>query len=136
MGGTEEISLEDFMSDSDFSDASEFKDFISSTTTEKSDILNDPPIDMSLSFDDSFVLETKANPEDDIETDIPVTQDFLSDIVTTGEETFDNFDDIFDNITDMNTPAEPEIKQEEIKPDLTTFSILSKSLREQRMKLS
>ncbi|MCR4939697.1 MAG: hypothetical protein K5930_06260 [Treponemataceae bacterium] len=125
MGGTEEISLEDFMSDSDFSDVSEFQDFISSTTTEKSDILDDPPIEMSLSFDDSFVLETESKAEDDIETDIPITEDFISDIVTTSEEGFDNFDDIFENITDMNAPQEPEPQVEEKHDTSVTYDEVS-----------
>ena len=115
MGGTEEISLEDFMSDSDFSEASEFKEFMtSSSAPEKSDILNDPPIEMSLTFDDSFVLEANDNSDTSAEAEIPI-DDFVSDIVTTGEETFDNFDDIFDNITDMNAPEIPDIPDEQPK---------------------
>ncbi len=114
---TEEVSLDDFM---DFSgldadagiDAAAIDAFAASTREkkqEKSDIENAPAIEMELEFDDDFVLETKANPEDDIDFDfealmagesIPVPPQ-----ATTGDELLDNFDDIFDSIVDEGAPS-------------------------------
>lgn len=106
---TEEVSLDDFGVDFGGVDMAAIDAFAASSKQEKSDIENAPAIEMELVFDDEFVLETKANPEDDIDfdfealmagesVDIPVP-------AATGDETLDNFDDIFDNIVDEGAPA-------------------------------
>lgn len=107
---TEEISLDDFGVDFGGSDSPSIDSFASSLKQEKSDIENAPAIDMELEFDDDFVLETKANPEDDIDFDfealmagaestaVPAASQGPSD------DLLNNFDDIFDNIVD-ETPA-------------------------------
>ncbi|MBQ0166954.1 MAG: hypothetical protein KBT02_07610 [Treponema sp.] len=105
---TEEISLDDFGVDFGGFDASAIDAIASSARQEKNDIENAPAIEMELEFDDEFVLETKANPEDDIDFDfealmagesVPVPQQ------ASGDELLDNFDDIFDNIVDETAPS-------------------------------
>ncbi len=105
--GTESVSLDEF--GIDFSDSStesvSLEDFIPAKKKEKNDIINDPPLEIELSFDDNFVMETVANPEDNIEGE----NDFM-DAVFTGDS-FDNFDDIFENITDIGETAAPVEEQ-------------------------
>lgn len=116
-GQTEEVSIDDFL---DFSgldadagiDSAAIDAFAASTRQpkqEKSDIENAPAIDMELEFDDEFVLETKANPEDDIDFDFEALMTGESISVpqqeTTGIDVLDNFDDIFDNIVDEGSPS-------------------------------
>ncbi|MCQ2612675.1 MAG: hypothetical protein MJ183_03635 [Treponemataceae bacterium] len=130
--GTESVSLDEF--GIDFSDSStesvSLEDFIPTKKKEKNDIINDPPLDIELSFDDNFVMETVANPEDNIEGE----NDFM-DAVFTGDS-FDNFDDIFENITDIgetSTPAEePAAASSEISfDDVSEFDDLLNSFSDE-----
>lgn len=130
--GTESVSLDEF--GIDFSDSStesvSLEDFIPTKKKEKNDIINDPPLDIELSFDDNFVMETVANPEDNIEGE----NDFM-DAVFTGDS-FDNFDDIFENITDIgetSAPAEePAAASSEISfDDVSEFDDLLNSFSDE-----
>lgn len=109
-GATEEISLDDFGVDFGGFDASAIDAFAASTKQEKSDIENAPAIEMELEFDDDFVLETKANPEDDIDFDFEALMagesiEIPQQTGSSGDELLDNFDNIFDNIVDESAPA-------------------------------
>ena len=93
--GDGEISLDSFF-DGDGGESISLEDFMPSEKKEKNDILNDPPMDIQLSFDDDFALNTRADPVGQMESfgdDISIA-DFASD----GGD-FD-FDAMFDNITD------------------------------------
>ena len=111
-GGTEEISLDDFGIDFSNSESISLDDFIT-PTEEKSDIIGDDPIDIQLSFDDSYVLSTAANPAEDFDTE------FGEGFLPTGDETLDNFDDIFDSISDISEPV-PEEQATSTKFKVTT----------------
>ena len=49
-----------------------------------------------ITFDDNYVVSTGANPLEEMETE--VTETFAS----SGDDILDNFDDIFDSVTDIN----------------------------------
>ena len=63
-GITEEVSLDDF----GLSEFVSLDDFIT-PTEEKNDIIGDEPLDIQLTFDDTYALATGANPLEEMETD-------------------------------------------------------------------
>lgn len=90
----EEISIDEFLNDSDEISLEEFMD-VPVQEQEKSDIQDEIPMDMELTFDDDFAVDTMADPVNQVE------EAMVSD-------SLDNFDEMFDNIVD-----EAEIQTEE-----------------------
>ncbi len=103
--GSEEIDLDSFMSGSSqdgfsdgdidlsaFMDSSEHVTLDSFIPAEKKtiELEDEPPIDMSLAFDDEFAVKTKADPVNDVET---ITIDSDGSI-----SEFSSFDAMFDSI--------------------------------------
>ena len=118
---TEELSLDDFLSDSGEIDVSdEFglssgdssdvtDDFLSDLNAEfggssesKSDLMDEEPIDIDLEFDDKFAADVQADASENIEDDSNFDE-FFSD---SGESSSveDNFDDMFAAIQDESAP--------------------------------
>ncbi len=118
---TEELSLDDFLSDSGEIDVSdEFglssgdssdvtDDFLSDLNAEfggssesKSDLMDEEPIDIDLEFDDKFAAEVQTDASENIE-DESNFDEFFSD---SGESSSveDNFDDMFAAIQDESAP--------------------------------
>lgn len=90
----EEISIDEFLSDSDEID---LEDFMDAPAQEKNDIQDEVPMDMNLTFDDDFTVDTAADPVNQMEETI---------------DSLDDFDQMFDNIVD-----EAEVKIEETVPE-------------------
>ena len=118
---TEELSLDDFLSDNGEIDVSdEFglssgdssdvtDDFLSDLNAEfggssesKSDLMDEEPIDIDLEFDDKFAAEVQTDASENIE-DESNFDEFFSD---SGESSSveDNFDDMFAAIQDESAP--------------------------------
>ena len=111
----EEINLDDFGVDFSNSEFVSLDDFIT-PTEEKNDIIGDEPLDIELTFDDTYMSTTGANPLDEMETDIP--EGFLP----SNDDILDNFDDIFENVTDI---SEPEPSPEPIVTESVSFDEVS-----------
>ena len=90
----EEISIDEFLNDSDEID---LEDFLDAPAQEKSDIQDEAPMEMNLTFDDDFAVDTAADPVNQVEETI---------------DSFDDFDEMFDNIVD-----EAEVQIEEAMPE-------------------
>ena len=112
---SEEINLDDFGVDFSNSEFVSLDDFIT-PTEEKNDIIGDEPLDIELTFDDTYMSTTGANPLDEMETDIP--EGFLP----SNDDILDNFDDIFENVTDI---SEPEPSPEPIVTESVSFDEVS-----------
>ncbi|HQL05111.1 MAG TPA: hypothetical protein PLU33_08210 [Treponemataceae bacterium] len=121
---SEEIDLDSFMADgssggfsdgdidlSAFMDGAESVHLDNFMPSEKStvEIVEEPPLNMNLSFDDDFAVETKADPVNDVET-IRMDADG-------GISEFSSFDDMFDSITDENDSITEYSKSDESLSD-------------------
>ena len=105
-----EISLDAFF-DSPTDESISLDNFLPSEKKEKNDIINDPPINIDLSFDDAFVLNTKADPVGQVENIGPGLQ---TDFIDTSENDDFDFDEMFDNLIDETEPAtEPHEESKE-----------------------
>jgi len=117
---SEEIDLDSFMSDgssggfsdgdidlSAFMDGAESVHLDNFMPSDQSavEITDEPPLNMNLSFDDNFAVETKADPVNDVET--------ISMNADGGISEFSSFDDMFDSITDENESITDFTKSEE-----------------------
>lgn len=105
--GDGEIDLSAFM-DGESLDVDSFLG--TETKEEKNDIIDDQPIAMDLTFDDDFSDDTIADPSENIDAFDPDA--ILDNIFTeTSSDSFDNFDDMFDNIVDESSNSEPIINE-------------------------
>ncbi|AEE16943.1 hypothetical protein [Treponema brennaborense] len=119
-----EISLDDFFGDDTNVSLDEFMP--NESKKEKSDILDEPEMDIALSFDDDFVMNTAADPVTQMET---IGGESSAEQESVTDDSF-NFDDMFDNIVDESQP-EPEksVVQESIEFDeVTDFDDLLDSI--------
>ena len=99
--GDGEISLDAFFDDGD-GESFSVEDFMPTEKKEKNDILDEPPLDIQLSFDDDFVLNTKADPTGQMENFGDGSFSDFSSIID--DESGLGFDDLFDNIVDESEP--------------------------------
>lgn len=94
--GVEEISIDEFLGDSD---EISIEDFLDTPVQEKSDIQDEVPMDMNLTFDDDFAVDTAAEPGNQVEE-------------AAAADILDDFDQMFDSIVD-----EAEIQAEQAAPE-------------------
>ncbi|MCM1321155.1 MAG: hypothetical protein NC041_04810 [Bacteroides sp.] len=132
-GASEEIDISSFLDEAESVNMDDF--MVPDEKQEKTDeIADEPPLDIDLAFDDSFSKNTEADPVENVETDIAEELSI--------DSSFDNFDDMFDNIKDESIVDEaaadetaksvPEIDESAIIDD-TLIPSASGTVRDMQM---